>query len=79
MGFILGSWDLHYWHIDSYVPAVLTVFWRKLDLSSLLIMAIRGSHKTIHICMVFGYDLLCDFVRNVELINIGALLQLAET
>jgi hypothetical protein len=46
------------------------VFRRKLDLSSLLIMEIMAIHswksQYIYIRMVFGYDLLCDFVRNVE-------------
>jgi hypothetical protein len=32
-----------------------------------------------HICIVFGYDLLCDLLEMLEIgINIGALLQLAE-
>jgi hypothetical protein len=50
--------------IVTSILSVLTVFRQKLDLSSLLIMEINHGDSfvevTIHICMVFGYDLLCD-------------------
>jgi hypothetical protein len=32
----------------------------------------HGHHDDLHICMAFGFDLLCDLLEMLNLINIGS-------
>jgi hypothetical protein len=64
-----GYWDHKISIIVTSILTDLTMFQRKLVLStgSLLIMEIMAIHswksQYIHICMVFGYDQLCDLLE----------------